>query len=276
MTTLGYFETMRMPLLEGRMFDERDDRSRPRILIVNKTMAERTWPGQSPIGRRIFIDYQQYQAPYEVVGIVGDVRFYGPKQQPKPAVYVPHAQNAYLPLNLVVRAAPGGSAAALAPAVRSVVLDLDAAQPVHSMRTMDALMGDVLGPDRFAAVLMSVFAAVALLLATIGVYGLVAFGVSQRRREIGLRLALGASRGALVRLVVGSGLRLALAGVAIGLVTAYGTSRYLESVLFETSPSDPVTLAATACLLVGTVLVASYLPARRAARVDPMLTLRSE
>lgn len=276
MATLGYFETMRIPLVDGRGFDERDDRTRPRVLLVNQTMANRTWPGESPLGKRIFLDYQAYAAPYEVVGVVGDVRFYGHKRPPKPAVYIPHAQNAYLPLNLVIRAGGPGQAAALAPAVRRVVLGVDASQPVHSLTTVDELLGIELGADRFAASLMTIFAGVALLLATIGVYGVVAFTVSQRRREMGLRLALGADRGALVRLVLGGGLRLAAAGAVLGLAGTFGASRYVAGVLFETSSLDPAVIAASAVLLGSMVMLASYLPARRAAGVDPTRSLRSE
>jgi putative ABC transport system permease protein len=254
--------------------DPQDDGTKPRVLIVNETMARQTWPGESPVGKRLHIDYQNYEAVYEVVGVVSDTRSYGHKAEPRRAVYIPHAQNAYLPLNIVVRTRT--DPAALAPAVRRAALALDPAQPVHSIRTMDELVSSYLGSDRFAAFLMSVFAAMALLLAAIGVYGIVAFSVGQRQRELGLRLALGAEASDITRLVLGGGFRLGAAGTLAGLVAALLAGRTIESALFGTSPADPGTLAASALVLLGTVLVACFLPARRAARVDPTRTLRTE
>lgn len=274
MPTVGYFDAMRIPLLEGREVDLRDDRSRPRVLIVNETMAKRTWPGVSPIGKRLHIDYQNYEAIYDVVGVVGDTRFYGHKNASRPAVYIPHGQNPYLPLNVVVRTE--GDPLAVAPLIRQTALAIDPAQPVHSILTMEGLMGGYTGQDRFAAFLMTLFAAMALLLATIGIYGAVAYSVSQRQRELGLRLALGARADDIQRLVLGSGFRIAGVGALVGLVGAVMASRYLEAVLFGVSPTDPATLLASAGVLMGTVLLACYVPARRAARLDPTLTLRYE
>ena len=274
MPTMGYFDAMHIPLLEGREVDLRDDRSRPRVLIVNKTMARRTWPGESPIGKRLHIDYQNYEAIYDVVDVVGDTRFYGHKNASKPAVYIPHGQNAYLPLNLVVRTE--GDPLSVAHLIRQTALAVDPAQPVHSILTMEELMGGHTGQDRFAAFLMTLFAAMALLLATIGIYGVVAYSVSQRQRELGLRLALGARSADITRLVLGSGFRIAAAGALVGLAGAVMASRYLETVLFGISPTGPATLIAAAAVLMGTVLLACYLPARKAARLPPILTLRCE
>ena len=274
MPTMGYFDAMRIPLLEGREVDIRDDRSRPRVLIVNETMARRTWPGESAVGKRLHIDYQDYEAIYDVVGVVGDTRSYGPKSAPKPSVYIPHGQNAYLPLNIVVRTT--GDPLLVAPLIRQTALAIDPAQPVHSILTMEELMGGYTGQDRFAAFLMTLFAAMALLLATIGIYGVVAHSVSQRQRELGLRLALGARSTDITRLVLGSGFRIAAIGALVGLAGAVMASRYLETVLFGISPTDPLTLITAAAILMGTVLLACYLPARKAARLDPTLTLRYE
>jgi len=273
MTTTGYFETMRIPLLEGRIFDERDDRTKPRVLIVNETMARRTWPGESPVGRRLVLDYQEYQAPYEVVGVVGDTRFEGYRSRPAPEAYIPHAQNPYLPMNLVIRTARGSSPLALAPVVRKSVLAMDASEPVHSLETMSELAGSSLAQDRFSAVVMAVFGVVALLLATIGLYGVVAQSVSQRQREMGLRMALGADRGNILALILGSGLRIAVAGGILGVLGALVGGRFLTTVLFETSPAEPGAILLAVAISLATVLLACSLPARRAARLDPKTTL---
>ena len=201
-------------------------------------------------------------------------RFCGHENVPKPSVYIPHGQNPYLPLNIVVRTE--GDPLSVAPLIRQTALAVDPAQPVHSIMTMEQLMGGYTGQDRFAAFLMTLFAGVALLLATIGIYGVVAYSVSQRQRKLGLRLALGARSTDITRLVLGSGFRIASAGALVGLAGAVLASRYLETILFGISPTDPATLITAAAVLMGTVLVACYLPARKAARLDLTLTLRYE
>ena len=273
MTTSGYFETMRIPLLEGRIFDDGDDRTKPRVLIVNEAMARRTWPGESPVGKRLVLDYQEYEAPYEVVGVVGDTRFEGYRSRPAPEAYIPHAQNPYLPMNLVIRTAPGSSPLALAPVVRSTVLAMDASEPVHSLQTMSELAGSSLAQDRFSAVLMTAVGAVALLLATIGLYGVVAQSVTQRQREMGLRMALGADRGNILALVLGSGLRLAIAGGILGVLGALIGGRFLTTLLFETAPSEPGSILLAVSISMATVALACAVPAGRAARLDPKTTL---
>jgi predicted permease len=273
MTTTGYFEAMRIPLLQGRIFDERDDRTKPRVLIVNQTMARTTWRGESPVGKRLFLDYQDYQAAYEVVGVVGDTRFEGYRSRPAPEAYIPHAQNPYLPMNLVIRTSPGASPLALAPAVRAAALAMDPSEPVHSLATMSELAGGSLAQDRFSAVVMTLFGALALLLATIGLYGVVAQSVGQRQREMGLRMALGADRRKILALVLGNGLRIATAGAVLGILGGMLGGRYLRTVLFETSPSDPGSILLAAVISMATVLLACSVPARRAARLDPKITL---
>jgi predicted permease len=270
MTTIGYFETMRIPLLEGRIFDEHDDRTKPRILIVNETMARRTWPFESPLGKRLLIDYQDYQAAYEVVGVVGDTRFEGYRSRPAPEAYIPHAQNPYLPMNLVIRS---DAPLALAPLVRETVLGLDPSEPVHSLDVMSALAGTSIAPDRFSAVVMTLFGGIALLLATIGLYGVVAQSVNRRRREMGLRMALGADRGRILALVLGSGLRIAAVGAGLGILGALAAGQFLSAVLFETSPSDPFAIVLAVAIAMATVILACLIPARRAASLDPKTTL---
>jgi putative ABC transport system permease protein len=266
MTTIGYFETMRIPLLQGRIFDERDDRTRPRVLLVNETMARTTWEGEDPLGKRLVIDYQGGAASYEVVGVVGDTRFDGYRSQPAPEAYIPHAQNPYLPMNLVIRTR---SPLTLAPLVRETVLALDPSEPVHSVGVMSDLAGTTLASDRFSAVVMTLFGAVALLLAAIGLYGVVAQSVGQRQREMGLRMALGADRKNILALVLGSGLRLAGAGAILGVLSAILAGRFLTSLLFETSPTEPAAMLLAVLISIVTVVLACALPARRAARLDP-------
>ena len=273
MTTTGYFETMRIPLLAGRIFDEHDDRTKPRILIVNETMARSTWEGENPLGKRLVLDYQDLQVAYEVVGVVGDTRFDGYRSRPAPEAYIPHAQNPYLPMNLVIRTA---SPLTLAPLVRKTVLELDASEPVHSLGVMADLARTTLASDRFSAVVMTVFGAVALLLATIGLYGVVAQSVGQRQREMGLRMALGADRRNILALVLGAGLRLAVAGALLGVLGAVAASRFLTSLLFETSPTEPLAMLLAVAISIFTVSLACVLPARRAARLDPKEALYLE
>jgi putative ABC transport system permease protein len=274
MTTTGYFETMRIPLVEGRIFGEGDDRTKPRVLIVNETMARRTWPGESAVSKRLVLDYQDSHAVYEVVGVVGDTRFEGYRSEPAPEAYIPHAQNPYLPMNLVIRAAPGSSPLALAPVVRERVLQLDPNEPVHSLAEMSELAGSSIAHDRFSAAVMTAFGAMALLLATIGLYGVVSQSVSQRQREMGLRMALGADRNEILVLVLGSGLRIAIEGALLGVLGAIAGGRFLATVLFETSPSEPGAILLSVAISMATVVLACALPASRAARLDPKTTLQ--
>jgi putative ABC transport system permease protein len=274
MPTVGYFETMRIRLLAGRLPDERDDRNRPRVVVVNETLAERTWPGERAVGKRIRMDYQDVTAPYEVIGVVADTRFASYKVAPEPEVYIPHAQNPYLPMNLVVRTA--GDPRSLAPRVRAVVAALDRSQPPHSLESMEDLVARHLGQDRFAAFLMAVFSAVSLLLAAIGLYGVVASSVAQRERELGLRMVLGADRGRIFSLVLSNGARIAGAGAALGLAASLLAGGLVEGLLFGVEPSDPLSLLAAVGTSMATVVAACYPSARRASRFDPIRTLQAE
>jgi predicted permease len=274
MPTVGYFETMRIRLLAGRLPGEHDDRSKPRVVVVNETLANRTWPGENAVGRRIRMDYQDVTAPYEVIGIVADTRFAGYKAAPEPEVYIPHAQNPYLPMNLVLRTE--GDPRSLAPQVRAIITELDRNQPAHSLESMEDLVSRHLGQDRFAALLMAVFSVAALLLAAIGLYGVVASAVAQRERELGLRMALGADRGRIFALVLASGARVALAGGVIGLAASLLAGGLLEGLLFGVEPSDPMSLLAAVATSMLTVVAACYPSARRASRFDPTRTLQAD
>jgi predicted permease len=271
-----YFEAMGIPLRRGRFFDERDTSDKPRVVIVDEHMAQQLWPGQDPIGRRVRLGDPKNEAlPWrEVVGVVGRVKQYGLDSDPRIALYVPQLQSGSRSLYVTVRGA--GDAAALAVPVAREIRALDPELPIYRVRPMAHWVEQSLLRQRFAMLLLSLFASVALALATIGSYGVMAYLVGQARRELGIRIALGATQRAVLGLVLGQGLRVALLGVAAGLLGALLLSRLMQGMLFGVPGADPATFGAVALVLMAAALLASYLPARRAARTDPMLTLRGE
>ncbi len=273
MATPGYVSTMGIPLVRGRAFTPADRAGTAPVILVNEALARRVWPGEDPIGRSLVIDYQKGAYPYEVVGLVGDTRFGGLKSTPRPEIFIPHAQNPYLDLNLVLRTTT--SPASLAPGVRRIVKAIDGGQPIHSVAVMEELVGASVAADRFLMLLMAILAAVALTLATTGLYGILAHSIGRRRPELGLRVALGASDGDIVRLVAGESLRPAAGGAALGLFAALGLGRLVASLLFEVSPFDPWTFVAVTALLLVAVFAATVAPARQALRSDPAETLRT-
>jgi putative ABC transport system permease protein len=274
-----YFSTLGAPLLRGRFFNERDDDKAPPVVIINETLAKQFFPGADPIGRRLkdggperpISATNQWMT---IVGVVGDINYSGLDAKPEPAVYYPFRQTMSTTQYVVLRTA--GDPRGLANGVRAVVADLDKDLPVADLRTMDDLMVEAVAPPRFRTLLVSMFALVGLALAALGIYGVMAYAVSQRTHELGVRMALGADRAAVLRMVLGEAMRLSAAGVGLGLVGAFLTSRLLRSLLFGVTPSDAPTFAAIVGLLAATALVASYIPARRATRVDPMVALRYE
>jgi len=272
--TPGYFTTMRIPVREGRAFSEQDRMGGPLVIMVNEELARQTWPGVSAVGRRLVIDYRRRPYVYEVVGVAGDTRYYGPRSRPQPEIFIPHAQNPYLALNVVVRST--GDPERLARAVRNEAVALDPAQPVHSVTTMDALMRHAVAPDRFSMSLLSVLAAIALALAAVGLYGMTAYLVSLRTKELGIRIALGAEPGSVLRMVLGRACRLAAVGGAIGLVVAFAAARLVTALLFGIESGDPATFAAVTLLLAAVSLAAAWGPARHAMRIDPMSVLRHD
>jgi putative ABC transport system permease protein len=277
----AYFRTMGIPLLEGRATEPTDSETSPPVVIVNRTLARRYWPGESPIGRRLhWIPEDKPSAPprwHTVVGVVGDVRSEGLAEEEGPAAYVPYAQRV-LPfprdVSVVVRVAadPGPSL----PALRRALLAVDPDLPVYRARTLDAVVSGSVESRRFNATLLQSFASLALALAMIGIYGVLSYTVGLRTREIGVRVALGAPPSAVRRLVLEDGLGLAAGGLALGLPLALGLSRLLEGMLFAVRPWDPLTLGAVSGALVGAAALACHLPARRATRVDPAVALRHE
>jgi predicted permease len=272
MATPGYFATLGLPLMAGREFTDRDDADAPRVVIVNQKLARTAWGTENPIGRNLILDYQGGAYPYEVVGVVRDARHDGPRSEPAPEIFIPHSQNPYLVMNVIARTAV--DPVAVAQTARAHALRVDPDQPVHSVTTMDQLLGDAVQLDRFAMLLIALFAVGGLITAAAGVYALLAYTVVQRRREIALRMALGASPRQVAKAMVMESVVLAVAGGTIGLAGAAASSRFARTLLFGVAPQDPVTLAAAVAVLMLVVVAASWLPARRAALIDPGHAMR--
>ncbi len=270
----AYFETMGIPLLRGRAFTDRDVESAPPVIVVSRALAERHWPGADPVGRQIRFLGRKPPLVAEVIGIVGDTKQYGLDESDLGFVYGAQAQNPHIFNTLAVRTL--GDPMQLATAVRAAVWSVDPEQPVWKIRTQQSLVERSKGTPRFLAQLMGGYAALALLLAAVGLYGVTSYSVTQRTREIGLRMALGAETSDVLRIVLCRGFLLAGLGLAVGMAGALALGRVVQSLLFATSPADAVTLLAVAFLLLAVAGLASYLPARRATRVDPTVALRYE
>jgi len=270
----GFFRTLNVPLLRGRMFTEREMREKSNVVLISESLARTYFPGQDPIGRQLGIYMTEPIVPTEIIGIVGDIRFQDFTASVRPTTYWPHPQLAYSSLTLTVRTA--GDPLALAPAVERTVRSLDKDQPVADVRTMNQWVAKSLAQARFGSTLMALFAGLALMLAAIGIYGVMSYAVSQRTAEIGIRLAIGADRGDIMRMILGNAAWLAGVGLAAGIVLALALSRTVTSLLYETTGTDPATFAAVVGVLAGVGLAASYLPARRAARIPPVEALRCQ
>ena len=268
--TPGYFITMGIALRRGRPFDQHDDLDAKRVALVNEAMVRRYFPNETPLGRRI----RTIGTQFEIVGVVADAKLYGLDTPIEPAIYVPHLQHPSDSMGLAIRTV--GNPADMAAAVRREIQRLDPEQPISNVRTMDTVLSDSLMLRRVSMLMLTVFAALALTLATVGIYGLTAYSVSRRTHEIGLRVALGANRPQILRLVVVRGLVTALIGAAIGLAAAFELTRALSGMLYGVTATDPLVFAGVPLLLIAVSVVASYVPARRATRIDPLSALRYE
>lgn len=268
--TPGYFETMKIPLLRGRLFDERDRQEAPAVMVVNETLARRYLAGRDPIDRTIRTPH----GAARVVGIVADTRHYGLDSEPRPEIFLPFLQNAFTGMALVVRTAT--DPARYGDAIRREVLAVDSAQPIFDLRTMDTVLSRSVFVPRLSMLLLAAFAGSALLMAIVGIYGVISYSVSQRTREFGLRMALGAQSSDTILLIVSKSMALVAAGLLIGLGGAAGVTRVLSGMLHGVSPVDPFVFSAVSIVLAGTALVACLLPARRAATLDPIDALRVE
>jgi predicted permease len=265
----GYTAAMRVPLLAGREFTEHDEQP-PRVLLVNQTLAHRYWPNQNPIGKRIVVGRATEGS--EVVGVLGDVKNTGAAADTHVEIYIPFAQLPWASMNLLVRTAgdPHGYVAA----IRRSVLAIDKDQPVTKVMSMEEVLAEGARQPRFVTTLLGGLAAIALVLAIVGIYGAVAYSVSQRTQEMGIRTALGAERRDILRLVLRQGLTPACMGIALGVAASLALTRLMTNMLYHVSTTDPAAFAGGAALFAIVSLLASYLPALRATRVDPMVALR--
>jgi putative ABC transport system permease protein len=270
--TPNYFETIGIPLIEGRLFDGRERLDTPAVFVINQTMARRFWPGQDPIGKPIKLLADGTLGT--VVGVVGDAKQYYLSEEQQPQVYDCYSQFPGIFATVVVRTTV--EPMSLAGAVREAVWKVDKDQPMWKVRTEEFLMTRNVADKRFLMLLMGIFAALALTITAVGLYGVVSYTVGQRTQEIGLRMALGAQTGDILAMVLRQGMWLVVIGVAVGLASAFALTRFMASLLYGTSPSDPLTFSVIALLLAGVALLACWIPARRATRVDPMVALRYE
>jgi putative ABC transport system permease protein len=276
LVTPAYFRTMKIAVKRGREFSPHDDLTSAPVAIINESMARRFWPeypkGPDPIGQYLLMGHNPQ--PKQIVGIAADVREAGKDQDATFGLYIPNAQLPSPEATIVVRT--NGDPQSLAGAIQKQILMIDPEQPVSDVKTMDEIAEASEGELRLITRLLAVFAGAATLLAVIGLYAVISYSVVQRTKELGIRQALGAQRGDIVSLVVGQGFNLCISGLVVGVCAAFGLTRVLKSLLFQVTATDPSTFIGIACLYVIVAVLASYIPARRAAKVDPMVALRYE
>lgn len=271
----AYITAMGIPLLRGRDFSDSDNKTAPEVALINSTMARRFWANGDPIGKRFLWGHPDKEEKWvTIVGVVADTKLYGLDNPARLEVYSPYRQRPSTNMNLVVRSAVDPTS--VTASIRAAVAAIDKDQPIFAVHTMQELVNDSISTRRLTLVLLGIFSALALILAAIGIYGVMAYSVALRTQEIGIRMALGAQRQDVLRLVLGQGARIAFFGVAIGLAAAAALARLLSSLLFSVSARDPLTFAAVAVLLAAVALLACYVPARRALRIDPIIALRYE
>jgi putative ABC transport system permease protein len=285
----GLFSTMKIPLVKGRYLDEHDTENSPWAIVVNQAFARKYFPNEDPIGQQILLRYDPYPVdqprPRQIVGVVGDVKHRSLGRETPPFVYASYLQQpaifpggatlAHLHENLVLRTSLGRQAGLVA-SVKQAVANIDPDQPVSNVRSMEEILGASLGDWRFYMQLLEIFASVAILLAAVGIYGVMSYSVNERTHEIGIRIALGAQPADVLKLVTKMGLKLTCIGVLVGAALALGLARLISTFLYGVKPSDPITYVAVALALAAVAFLACYIPARRATRVDPMVALRYE
>ncbi|MCI0549760.1 MAG: ABC transporter permease, partial [Anaerolineae bacterium] len=275
MVTPNYFRTLRISVLKGRGFTAQDGPDAPHVVIINKTLARQIWHDVNPIGKKLAVDYSSSgTSGYEIVGVVNDIRFHGPRSQPRAEIYFPHAQRPYLILNVAI--GTSGDPRLLINSVREVLHRIDPQKPAHNITPLEDLVAATVVRDRYATTLLSCFAIVALMLAMLGIYGVLVFFVRQKVQEIGIRLALGARQNQITSWIAMQGTRLMIIGLAAGLLGTLLFSRLLAGILYEVSPLDFLSLLAAVFALVISVIIVISIPAHRASRIDPSIALRYE
>jgi putative ABC transport system permease protein len=275
MVTPDYFRTLGISVLKGRGFTAYDGPDAPHVVIINKTLARQIWQDANPIGQKLAVDYSSAGTyAYEIVGLVNDIRFHGPRSQPRAEIYFPHAQKPYLILNIAIRTS--ADPRLLINPVRAILRRIDPQKPAHNITPLEDLVTATVIRDRYAMTLLSCFAIVALMLAMLGIYGVLAFFVRQKVQEIGIRLALGARQNQITSWIAKLGIRFMIMGVASGLLGTLIFGRLLAGILYEVSPLDVLSLLAAVFALALSVIIAISIPAHRAARIDPSVALRYE
>jgi putative ABC transport system permease protein len=270
----NYFRTMEVPLMAGRNFSALDTSSTQAVAVIDQTLARRYWPEKDPLGQQVKFGFGPGPKGVTIVGVVGDIKSDGFESPSVPHIYVALGQ--FAPINAVLFFRSRGDAEDLGEAVRHVVGSMDANVAVHSVSTMDQIIARSVADRRFALELLGVFAAVALLLAAIGIYGVMSYAFSQRTHEVGIRMALGAQRLDILRMALVEGMRIVVIGLVVGLAGAAALTRFFQSMLFNVAPSDPVAFFSASAVLAGVAFFACYIPAQRATRVDPLVALREE
>jgi putative ABC transport system permease protein len=268
----NYFETIGIPLLKGRLFGKEDQANRPSVIVINRTMAERFWPNQDPLGKQVKLAEGDTTAT--VIGVVGDAKHYWLEEEQKPQMYDTYSQDPGIFATAVLRTSV--DPLSLTEQVRQAIWKVDADQPMWKIRTVEFLVNRSTADRKFLMALMGIFAALALILTIIGLYGVISYLVNQRTQEIGIRMALGAQLGDILRMVLKQGMVLVLTGVALGLAAAWMLTRLMSRLLYQVSATDPLTFVGIALLLITVALLACYIPARRATKVDPLVALRYE
>jgi putative ABC transport system permease protein len=277
--TANYLQTMNIALRQGRYFIDYDNENSMPVAIINETMAREYWPGQNAVGRRFKLGDPADDTPwFQIVGVVADVRQMGLDEPVKAEMYFPYQQqkdyNFYAPRDLAIRTSGGTSN--LVGSVREIIREVDPDQPISNIATMSEVLGDEAAPRRMGMIMLAAFAGLALLLASLGIYGVLAYFVNQHTNEIGVRMALGATQRNILGLVLKKGMGLTLLGVGIGLAASFALTRLMSSLLFGVKASDPLTFVAVPLLLAAVALLACLIPARKATKVDPMIALRYE
>jgi putative ABC transport system permease protein len=268
----NYFDTLRIPLLEGRAFTRADRPGVPNVAIVNRTAARHFWGAQDPLGKRFSTDGGKTWT--QIAGVAGDVKQYGLDKDAADEIYMPMAQNPLRDAILVVKTTV--EPMSVARGIIELLFAVDPNQPAARVRSMEQVRAESVAAPRLTSILLSLFALLALTIAATGIGGVMALAVGQRRHEIGVRMAIGARPGEILRMVLGQGMALAVVGIALGLFGAFALTRLLQKLLFEVGPTDPLTFVGVALVLSAATLLACYVPARRAARVDPIIALRME